>query len=71
MTTFHNLGIKDMLYLFPEKRNSLLELACGQAGDLSRWIKGDYNFVFGIDYAKDNIYMATHPKYELRYQQDI
>jgi 2-polyprenyl-3-methyl-5-hydroxy-6-metoxy-1,4-benzoquinol methylase len=63
MTTFHNLGIKDMLYLFPEKRNSLLELACGQAGDLSRWIKGDYNFVFGIDYAKDNIYKANEGAY--------
>jgi 2-polyprenyl-3-methyl-5-hydroxy-6-metoxy-1,4-benzoquinol methylase len=63
MTTFHNLGIKEMLYLFPEKRNSLLELACGQAGDLSRWLKGNYSFVFGIDYAKDNIYKPNEGAY--------
>ncbi len=63
MTTFHNLGIKDKLYLLPQKRSSLLELACGQAGDLSRWLKGNYNFIFGIDYAKDNIYKANDGAY--------
>ena len=63
MTTFHNIGIKEKLYLMPEKRNSLLELACGQAGDLSRWLKGRYNFIFGIDYAKDNIYKANDGAY--------
>jgi len=63
MTTFHNIGIKEKLYLMPEKRNSLLELACGQAGDLSRWIKGKYTFIFGIDYAKDNIYKANEGAY--------
>jgi len=63
MTTFHNIGIKEKLYLLPQKRNSLLELACGQAGDLSRWLKGNYNFIFGIDYAKDNIYKANDGAY--------
>jgi hypothetical protein len=63
MITFHNIGINDRLYMVPEKRNSLLELACGQASDLSRWMKGNYNFVFGIDYAKDNIYKANDGAY--------
>ena len=63
MMTFHNIGIKEKLYLLPKKRNSLLELACGQAGDLSRWLKGNYNFIFGIDYAKDNIYKANEGAY--------
>ena len=63
MMTFHNIGIKEKLYLIPEKRNSLLELACGQAGDMPRWLKGDYNFIFGIDYAKDNIYKANDGAY--------
>lgn len=63
MMTFHNIGIKEKLYLLPQKRNSLLELACGQAGDLSRWLKGNYDFIFGIDYAKDNIYKANEGAY--------
>ncbi len=63
MTTFHNIGIKEKLYLMPQKRTSLLELACGQAGDLSRWLKGNYNFIFGIDYAKDNIYKPNDGAY--------
>jgi len=63
MITFHNIGINERLYMIPEKRNSLLELACGQASDLSRWLRGNYNFVFGIDYAKDNIYKANDGAY--------
>jgi len=63
MITFHKNIINDKLYLLPEKRYSLLELACGQAGDLSRWIKGNYNFIFGIDYAKDNIYKPNDGAY--------
>ena len=56
MITFHNLGINDKLFKYSKNKNSLLELACGQASDLSRWIANDYKFIFGIDFAKDNIY---------------
>jgi hypothetical protein len=61
MTTFHNLIIKDMLYEYPllnektQKRGDLLELACGQGGDLNRWNIHNYSRVVGIDYVKDNI----------------
>jgi len=63
MMTFHNLVINEMLYAKPKNKNSLLELACGQASSLSRWINEGYNFIFGIDYAKDNIYKPLEGSY--------
>jgi len=63
MITFHNLVINEMLYSKPKNKNNLLELACGQASSLSRWIKEGYNFIFGIDYAKDNIYRPLDGSY--------
>jgi len=53
---FHNLGIKDMLYREPIKKRSIVELACGEAGDLNRWIENEYEFVLGVDLVKKNIY---------------
>lgn len=56
MLNFHNTFIKDKLYMFSKSRNaSLLELACGRAGDLKRWCAQRYSFVLGIDFSKDNI----------------
>jgi hypothetical protein len=63
MVSFHNLGIKESLYLKSKNRNSLLELACGQAGDMPRWINADFKFVLGVDFAKDNIYKANDGAY--------
>lgn len=56
MLNFHNTFIKEKLYMYSKSRNSsLLELACGRAGDLKRWCAQRYGFVLGIDYSKDNI----------------
>lgn len=63
MVTFHNLVVAEFLYSKPKNKNSLLELACGQASALSRWISEGYNFIFGIDYAKDNIYKPLDGSY--------
>lgn len=55
MLNFHNHGIKSMLYKEPPQKNTLLELACGMAGDLPRWRDNRYNFILGIDLVKNNI----------------
>jgi SAM-dependent methyltransferase len=56
MLNFHNTFIKEKLYQYSKSRNaSLLELACGRAGDLKRWCAQRYGFVLGIDFSKDNI----------------
>lgn len=59
MNEYHNHVVKDMLYKFPSKRNSLLELACGQGSDKGRWVSSGYKYILGIDYTKDNI---TNPE---------
>ena len=61
MLDFHNQGIKKMLYTrIPEsKRDSLLEIACGMAGDLPRWRDCGYRFIMGVDISRDNI---TNPR---------
>ena len=41
-----------------EVRGALLELACGQAGDLNNWKYSRYTFVLGIDLVKSNIYTS-------------
>jgi len=63
MVTFHNLIINDMLYSKSKNKNSLLELACGQGSSLNRWLNYGYNFILGIDYAKDNIYNPVNGAY--------
>ena len=34
-------------------KDTLLELACGEGGDMNRWIDNSYKFVLGIDYVKN------------------
>jgi hypothetical protein len=63
MLVFHNHGIKDLLYSKPPKKGSIVELACGQGGDLNRWIKNEYKFVLGVDLVKNNIYSPNHGAY--------
>lgn len=63
MLVFHNHGIKAMLYSKPPRKGSIVELACGQGGDLNRWIKNDYRFVLGVDLVKNNIYSPNHGAY--------
>ena len=67
MLLFHML-IKSSLYNRPELfklpnrnmnvRGALLELACGQAGDLNNWKYSKYSFILGLDLVKSNIYSS-------------
>jgi len=63
MITFHNIGINEKLYLKSKNKENLLELACGQASDLSRWMNAGFKFVLGLDLAKDNIYKPNDGAY--------
>jgi hypothetical protein len=53
---FHNLYVKKLLiHSVSNKNDTLIDFACGKAGDLPKWINSRLGFVFGIDYSKDNI----------------
>lgn len=53
---FHNLVIKKQLIQSVSKKgDSLIDFACGKAGDLPKWVNAKLSFVFGIDKSKDNI----------------
>lgn len=53
---FHNLYVKKKLITSVSKRgNTLIDMAVGKAGDLSKWIGAKLKFVFGIDISRDNI----------------
>ena len=63
MNKFHNHIIKSYLYSINVKtqnnKKALLELACGQGSDLTRWINNKFTYILGVDYTLDNI---TNPK---------
>lgn len=63
MLNFHNQGIKKNLYQKPGDRSSLLELACGMAGDMYNWRDAGYTFVLGVDYVENNITKAKDGAY--------
>jgi hypothetical protein len=56
MKNFHNLYVKKMLIKSVSKQgDTLIDYACGKAGDLPKWIASRLSFVFGIDISKDNL----------------
>jgi len=56
LKNFHNLYVKKMLIGGVSKQgDTLIDFACGKAGDLSKWIASKLSFVFGIDYSSDNL----------------
>jgi hypothetical protein len=56
MKNFHNLYVKKLLIKSVSKRgDTLIDYACGKAGDLPKWISSQLSFVFGIDISKDNL----------------
>ena len=56
MKNFHNLYVKKMLIKSVSKPgDTLIDFACGKAGDLPKWIAARLSFVFGIDLSKDNL----------------
>jgi hypothetical protein len=53
---FHNLFIKKKLIRAASSPgNTLIDLAVGMGGDISKWINAKLRFVFGVDISKDNI----------------
>ena len=53
---FHNLFVKKILIRNVSRNgNILIDFACGQGGDLPKWISANLSFVFGIDISKNNI----------------
>ena len=52
---FHNLVKKALIHSNCSKGNSLLDLACGELGDLYKYISGELSFVVGIDNNKNNL----------------
>ncbi len=56
MKNFHNLYVKKLLIKSVSKQgDTLIDYACGKAGDLPKWISSRLSFVFGIDISKDNL----------------
>jgi hypothetical protein len=56
MKNFHNLYVKKLLISSVSKQgDTLIDFACGKAGDLPKWIGSKLSFVFGIDYSRDNL----------------
>lgn len=56
LKNFHNLYVKKLLISGASKQgDTLIDFACGKAGDLSKWISAKLSFVFGVDYSKDNL----------------
>jgi hypothetical protein len=53
---FHNHIKRELIRAVGENGNkTIVDFAVGKAGDLSKWIQFGYSFVWGIDYARDNI----------------
>jgi len=56
MKNFHNLYVKKLLIKTVSKfGDTLIDYACGKAGDLPKWISCRLSFVFGIDKSKNNL----------------
>jgi hypothetical protein len=56
MKDFHNLYVKKKLICAASKQgDTLIDFACGKAGDLPKWINAKLSFVFGIDISRDNL----------------
>jgi hypothetical protein len=53
---FHNLFVKQtLIFNTSQPKDTLIDYACGKAGDLPKWIKSKLSFVLGIDISSDNI----------------
>ena len=56
LKNFHNLYVKKLLISGTSKQgDTLIDFACGKAGDLPKWIAAKLSFVFGIDLSPDNL----------------
>ena len=56
LLNFHNYHVKNLfMYDRFKGKKSLFDIACGQGGDLFKWIKADYKTVIASDINKDNL----------------
>ena len=56
LRNFHNLYVKKKLITGVSKADdTLIDMAVGKGGDISKWIAAKLKFVFGIDISRDNI----------------
>ena len=56
LKNFHNLYVKKLLISGASKQgDTLIDFACGKAGDLPKWIASKLSFVFGVDLSPDNL----------------
>ena len=66
MLDFHNFWVKkkNLFDLFSNKNYTLLEIGCGQAGDLPKWIDCKFSRIVGIDNNEDNLLNTNHGAYK-------
>lgn len=55
MRIFNNYVKRMLITNVSQTGHTLIDYACGKAGDIDKWIKSRLSFVFGIDISKDNI----------------
>jgi hypothetical protein len=56
LKNFHNLYVKKLLIDgAANPGDTLIDFACGKAGDLPKWIASKLSFVFGVDISPDNL----------------
>jgi hypothetical protein len=68
MLEFHNYWVKTQLIKSVGGKESLMDIACGQAGDLNKWREGEFKKIFGIDYNRNNIVNPRSGAYARLYQ---
>ena len=56
MRDFYNKYVKRKLIVDVSKRgDTLIDMTVGKAGDFTKWIEANLQFIFGVDKSKDNI----------------
>lgn len=65
MLDFHNMWVKkkSMYDKYGKPKQKLLEIGCGQAGDIQKWIDKQFSVVVGIDNNTDNLINNDHGAY--------
>lgn len=52
---FHNNVKRDLIHSVSKSGDSLIDYACGKAGDLPKWKNSRLKFVLGVDKSNDNL----------------
>lgn len=63
MNKFHNNVKRQLINDFCKNSHSLMDIACGKAGDLDKWISADIKKIYGIDLFKNNIEISDDSAY--------